>query len=89
MPKIVDVCVLSFSIVIQVHRAVLHDGTEVAMKIQYPGVAESIDSDVNNLVTLLKFWNVFPEREFVFLQFQNYCLVTSRMITRFRRVLTP
>ena len=47
----------------QVHRAVLHDGTEVAMKIQYPGVAESIDSDVNNLVTLLKFWNVFPERE--------------------------
>ena len=48
---------------LQVHRAVLHDGRTVAMKIQYPGVAESIDSDINNLVTLLKFWKIFPERE--------------------------
>lgn len=49
--------------ILQVHRAVLHDGTEVAMKIQYPGVADSINSDIDNLVTLLKFWNFFPERE--------------------------
>jgi len=45
-----------------VHKAVLLDGRKVAMKIQYPGVADSINSDIDNLVTLLKFWNVFPER---------------------------
>jgi len=49
----------------QVHRAVLHDGTEVAMKIQYPGVADSINSDIDNLVTLLKFWNFFPEQFYI------------------------
>ncbi|XP_039259845.2 atypical kinase COQ8B, mitochondrial-like [Styela clava] len=49
----------------QVHRAVLHDGREVAMKIQYPGVANSINSDINNLVTLLKVWNLFPEKFFI------------------------
>ena len=38
----------------QVHRAVLLDGTIVAMKIQYPGVAMSIESDLNNLMTLMK-----------------------------------
>jgi aarF domain-containing kinase len=45
----------------QVHRAVLHDGTEVAMKIQYPGVAEGIESDIDNLVGIMKMWNVFPK----------------------------
>ncbi|XP_076817512.1 atypical kinase COQ8B, mitochondrial-like [Clavelina lepadiformis] len=49
----------------QVHRAVLNDGRQVAMKIQYPGVANSINSDIDNLVTLLKFWNVFPEQLFM------------------------
>lgn len=45
----------------QVHQAQLMDGRLVAMKIQYPGVAESIESDINNLVSILKVWNVFPE----------------------------
>ena len=44
----------------QVHRATLHDGTKVAIKIQYPGVAQSIESDIDNLVSMLKVWNVFP-----------------------------
>ncbi|CAG0884991.1 unnamed protein product [Cyprideis torosa] len=44
----------------QVHVAKLHDGTNVAMKIQYPGVAEGIDSDLDNLTALLKYWNFFP-----------------------------
>uniref|UniRef100_A0A7N6BI45 Atypical kinase COQ8A, mitochondrial n=1 Tax=Anabas testudineus TaxID=64144 RepID=A0A7N6BI45_ANATE len=35
----------------QVHLARMKDGREVAMKIQYPGVAQSINSDVNNLMT--------------------------------------
>ncbi|MCB9539276.1 MAG: AarF/ABC1/UbiB kinase family protein [Myxococcales bacterium] len=32
----------------QVHRAVLHDGAEVAVKVQYPGVARAIESDLDN-----------------------------------------
>ena len=32
----------------QVHRAVLHDGTVVVVKVQYPGVAEAIESDLAN-----------------------------------------
>lgn len=42
----------------QVHRAILPDGTPVALKIQYPGVANSIESDLNNLMTLMKV--IFP-----------------------------
>jgi predicted unusual protein kinase regulating ubiquinone biosynthesis (AarF/ABC1/UbiB family) len=33
----------------QVHRATLADGTEVVTKVQYPGVAEAIESDLANL----------------------------------------
>lgn len=38
----------------QVHRATLHDGTEVAVKVQYPGIAEAIESDMKNLGLGLK-----------------------------------
>jgi ubiquinone biosynthesis protein len=37
----------------QVHRAVLHDGREVAVKILRPGVRKSIDQDMRILVTLM------------------------------------
>ena len=33
----------------QVHRAVLHDGTEVAVKIQYPNIRAAIEADMDNL----------------------------------------
>jgi predicted unusual protein kinase regulating ubiquinone biosynthesis (AarF/ABC1/UbiB family) len=33
----------------QVHRAVLPDGTDVAVKVQYPGVAEAIEADLANV----------------------------------------
>ena len=36
----------------QVHRAQLEDGTRVAVKVQYPGVAEAIGSDLSNLNTI-------------------------------------
>lgn len=49
----------------QVHRAVLNDGREVALKIQYPGVAEGIDSDLKNLVSVLKIWDVLPPGLFI------------------------
>ncbi len=38
----------------QVHKALTRDGRELAIKVQYPGVAQSIDSDVDNVMTLLK-----------------------------------
>ncbi|XP_067317801.1 atypical kinase COQ8B, mitochondrial-like [Anolis sagrei] len=45
----------------QVHLAVLKDGTEMAMKIQYPGIAQSIRSDVDNLLSVLKMSVALPE----------------------------
>ena len=37
----------------QVHRARTVDGDEVAVKIQYPGVAEAVDTDLRNATLLL------------------------------------
>ncbi|KAL4801360.1 ABC1 family-domain-containing protein [Aspergillus unguis] len=45
----------------QVHGAVLKStGQPVAVKIQYPGVADSIDSDLNNLSILLTASRILP-----------------------------
>jgi len=38
----------------QVHRARLVDGTEVAVKVQYPGIERSVGQDVKNLKALLR-----------------------------------
>ena len=46
----------------QVHRATLKsDGREVAVKIQYPGVATSIESDLNNFAILLTASKLLPK----------------------------
>ncbi|KAJ9696803.1 hypothetical protein PVL29_008823 [Vitis rotundifolia] len=45
----------------QVHKAIAKDGLEVAMKIQYPGVADSIESDIENVKLLLDYTNLIPE----------------------------
>ncbi|CEG46807.1 atypical abc1 abc1-a protein kinase [Plasmopara halstedii] len=44
----------------QVHRATLLNGDRVAIKIQYPGVAESISSDLLNLKRLVTYTNILP-----------------------------
>ncbi|MDD9968503.1 MAG: AarF/ABC1/UbiB kinase family protein [Myxococcales bacterium] len=44
----------------QVHRATTEEGRVVVLKIQYPGVAESIDSDVDNLASLLGVTRLLP-----------------------------
>jgi predicted unusual protein kinase regulating ubiquinone biosynthesis (AarF/ABC1/UbiB family) len=44
----------------QVHKALTRDGEELAIKVQYPGVARSIDSDVDNVMTLLKLAGFAP-----------------------------
>jgi predicted unusual protein kinase regulating ubiquinone biosynthesis (AarF/ABC1/UbiB family) len=44
----------------QVHRVVARDGRVMALKIQYPGVAKSIDSDVDNLAMFLNMARLLP-----------------------------
>ncbi|KAG8158845.1 hypothetical protein KVR01_011288 [Diaporthe batatas] len=45
----------------QVHRATLKNGAKVAVKIQFPGVAESINSDLDNLGILLAATKLLPK----------------------------
>uniref|UniRef100_T1IMM0 Kinesin motor domain-containing protein n=1 Tax=Strigamia maritima TaxID=126957 RepID=T1IMM0_STRMM len=49
----------------QVHLATLKDGREVAVKIQYPGIAESVNSDISYLMSMMKYWNFLPQGLFV------------------------
>jgi predicted unusual protein kinase regulating ubiquinone biosynthesis (AarF/ABC1/UbiB family) len=44
----------------QVHRARTHDGRDLAIKLQYPGVAASIDSDLDNVAALLRLSGIVP-----------------------------
>jgi predicted unusual protein kinase regulating ubiquinone biosynthesis (AarF/ABC1/UbiB family) len=44
----------------QVHRATTRDGRDLAIKVQYPGVAASIDSDVTNVGALIKLTGLLP-----------------------------
>ena len=46
----------------QLHRARKHGGRELALKIQYPGVARSVDSDVDNLAVLLRRLDFLPTK---------------------------
>lgn len=45
----------------QVHRGVLKDGRDMAIKVQYPGVAKSIDSDVTNVGALIRVSGLLPK----------------------------
>ncbi|MBM4383574.1 MAG: AarF/ABC1/UbiB kinase family protein [Deltaproteobacteria bacterium] len=44
----------------QVHRATALDGAALAVKIQFPGVADSIDSDIDALVRALRWSQLLP-----------------------------
>jgi predicted unusual protein kinase regulating ubiquinone biosynthesis (AarF/ABC1/UbiB family) len=46
----------------QVHRAVTHDGRTLAIKVQYPGIRDSIDADVDNVASLLKMSTMIPKQ---------------------------
>ncbi|NBE06624.1 ABC1 kinase family protein [Paragemmobacter ruber] len=46
----------------QVHRAQTKDGRDLAIKVQYPGVRASIDSDVDNVAALLRLSGLVPGR---------------------------
>jgi len=45
----------------QVHKAQLKTGEHLAVKVQYPGVSTSIDSDIDNVARLLKLARLIPK----------------------------
>lgn len=45
----------------QVHRTHAPDGREIVLKVQYPGVAKSIDSDIDNIAGLLRLSGLLPD----------------------------
>ncbi|AZZ95692.1 AarF/ABC1/UbiB kinase family protein [Pseudoalteromonas sp. R3] len=45
----------------QVHKATSEQGLPLAIKVQYPGVADSIHSDVDNVVSLIKLSGLLPK----------------------------
>ncbi len=45
----------------QVHLAQTRDGRRLAIKVQYPGVRQSINSDVDNVATLLRMSGLLPK----------------------------
>jgi len=44
----------------QVHSAEHVDGRQLAIKVQYPGVRESIDSDIDNVLSVLRLSGLLP-----------------------------
>jgi len=47
----------------QVHRAETFDGRKVAVKVQYPGVRETLDADLKNLSSLMQLARGVADRE--------------------------
>jgi predicted unusual protein kinase regulating ubiquinone biosynthesis (AarF/ABC1/UbiB family) len=45
----------------QVHRATASDGQTLAIKLQYPGVRNAIDSDLDNVAALIRWSGLMPE----------------------------
>ncbi|MEL6168088.1 MAG: AarF/ABC1/UbiB kinase family protein [Pseudomonadota bacterium] len=59
--KTFDVRPIAAASIGQVHRAVLRDGRTVAVKVQYPGIARSVDSDVSNVGALVRLSGLLPK----------------------------
>lgn len=45
----------------QVHKVITQDLKRLAIKVQYPGIKQSIDSDVDNVATLIKMTGLLPK----------------------------
>lgn len=56
----IDPAALASASIGQVHRAVLRDGRAVVVKIRYPGVAEAVDRDLDNLARLIRMVGKLP-----------------------------
>ncbi len=59
--KSFDVRPIAAASIGQVHQAVAKDGRKLAIKIQYPGVRESIDSDIDNLMAIIRLSGMLPK----------------------------
>lgn len=59
--KTFDVRPIAAASIGQVHRVILKDGRDLAIKVQYPGVAQSIDSDVANVGALIRMSGLLPK----------------------------
>jgi predicted unusual protein kinase regulating ubiquinone biosynthesis (AarF/ABC1/UbiB family) len=62
----------------QVHRATTRDGQDVAVKVQYPGIADSVESDLKNLSSLLNLIRTTVPKERV----EAYRLELTEVIKR-------
>ncbi|MFO0722243.1 MAG: AarF/ABC1/UbiB kinase family protein [Myxococcota bacterium] len=49
----------------QVHRARLFDGRDVVVKVQYPGIADTLDADIRNLGAALQMARVLTDKQHV------------------------
>ena len=75
----VDPTPLGAASLAQVHRATRKaDGRQLVLKIQYPGVADAIDSDMRALVRLLKLSRMVPITE----QFNTWLSEVQEMLRR-------
>src|SRR3954447_1962911 len=70
----------------QVHAARLHDGTEVAVKVQYPGVADAIGDDLANTELLFTFVKIAKG---IIPQYRNFDVraIADEISERFREEL--
>lgn len=81
----------------QVYRARTHDGRDVAVKIQYPGVRAAVRADLKNLALFLKMWKstvpTVAAQEFLDevtdgltseLNYRQECANQSRLARRYR-----
>ena len=47
----------------QVHRAITHDGRAVAVKVQYPGIAETMTADLDNVALLRRMLRIIAPNQ--------------------------
>lgn len=60
-----DIMPIAAASIGQVHKAKLKNGEIVAVKVQYPGVADGIESDFRNLSRLLSVFQIVPKGLYV------------------------
>ncbi|MDA3895770.1 MAG: AarF/ABC1/UbiB kinase family protein [Desulfobacteraceae bacterium] len=103
--KHIDETPLAAASIGQVHRAVLVNGVEIALKIQYPGIDDVIRADLKNLKGLLKLlfsmfsrmdmepvWQELKDRLMEELDYEKEAVSMKRMADLFaddKRIIVP